>query len=217
MEKSIESIWKEGFIEPAALIAPKINDIYNQKSQNVVDRFKRLGKRNLYGIGIGSVLLFVGCIAIGVPLIGAFIMLILWYLIRVGIRQYKDLQKIDKGESSYQYLKDFDTWLKASVAEYGRVYRFVYPLLFLGIILAMLYSSLYESAFGGMPIDLIMNHPGTTMVMGLPVLWVSGIAILLGLIAYFSGAIYKFDLNTVYSGIFRKLEEILTDMEELRK
>jgi len=217
MEKSIESIWKEGFIEPTALVAPKLNDIYNQKSQNVVDRFKRLGKRNLYGIGIGSVLLFVGCIAIGVPLIGAFIMLVLWYLILIGQRQSKGLQKIDKSESSYQYLKDFDTWLKASVAEYGRVYRFVYPLLFLGFILAMLYSSLYESALDGIPIDLIMNNPNTYMIMGLPAYWVLGIAIFLGIVSYFSGALYKFDLNAIYRGIFRKLDEILTDMEELRK
>ena len=28
MEKSIESIWKEGFLKSDALVAPKLNDLY---------------------------------------------------------------------------------------------------------------------------------------------------------------------------------------------
>jgi hypothetical protein len=30
MEKSIETIWKEGFLKNDALIAPKINNLYTQ-------------------------------------------------------------------------------------------------------------------------------------------------------------------------------------------
>jgi len=40
MEKSIETIWKEGFLESDALVAPKLNDLYNQKSIHIVDKFK---------------------------------------------------------------------------------------------------------------------------------------------------------------------------------
>ena len=29
MEKSIETIWKEGFLEKDVLLAPKLNDLYN--------------------------------------------------------------------------------------------------------------------------------------------------------------------------------------------
>ena len=31
MEKSIESIWKQGFLNSDALVAPKLNNLYNQK------------------------------------------------------------------------------------------------------------------------------------------------------------------------------------------
>ena len=38
MEKSIETIWKEGFMKDDALVAPKLNDLYNQKSANIIDK-----------------------------------------------------------------------------------------------------------------------------------------------------------------------------------
>ena len=38
MEKSIEQIWKGGFMNNKELTAPKINALYNQKSINLVDR-----------------------------------------------------------------------------------------------------------------------------------------------------------------------------------
>ena len=50
MEKSIETIWKEGFLKSDTLIAPKLNDLYNQKSKHVIDKFKRVFKINLIAI-----------------------------------------------------------------------------------------------------------------------------------------------------------------------
>ena len=31
MEKTIEAVWKEGFVDDDALVAPKLNDLYNHK------------------------------------------------------------------------------------------------------------------------------------------------------------------------------------------
>ena len=42
MEKSIETIWKQGFISPESLIAPELNNLYNKKSIHLVDKFKRM-------------------------------------------------------------------------------------------------------------------------------------------------------------------------------
>ena len=47
MEKSIESIWKEGFLKDDALVAPKLNDLYNQKSIHLLDKFEKMYKLNL--------------------------------------------------------------------------------------------------------------------------------------------------------------------------
>ena len=44
MEKTIETIWKEGFLKSSELLIPQINIMYNQKSKNIIeklfDRFK---------------------------------------------------------------------------------------------------------------------------------------------------------------------------------
>ena len=42
MEKSIESIWKEGFLQKNAMVAPKLNNLYNKKSIHIIDKFKRM-------------------------------------------------------------------------------------------------------------------------------------------------------------------------------
>lgn len=216
MEKSIETIWEEGFISNEALVVPRLTDLYNQKSKHIVDKFKTVGRRNLYGIIIGAFVILVGSFFAEVPLIGAFIFLILIWLVLVGRRQAKTLEKIDNSTSSYRYLKSFDEWLKASISEYGKIYKFVYPMLFLAFILGVFYSNLYENSAGENPISIIMNDPDTLLVYGIPVYWVMGIFVFLGIVSYFSGLIYKFDLATVYGRIFKKLDEILADMEELR-
>ena len=58
MEKSIENIWKEGFLKSDALVAPKINNLYNQKSIHIIDKFKRMFKINLIAIVAFSFALF---------------------------------------------------------------------------------------------------------------------------------------------------------------
>lgn len=216
MEKSIETIWKEGFISNEALVVPRLTDLYNQKSQHIVDRFKTVGRRNLYGIIIGAFVILAGSFFIEVPLIGASIFLILMWLVLVGRRQAITLEQIDNSTSSYRYQKSFDEWLKASISEYGKIYRFVYPMLFLAFILGVLYSNLYENSAGDNPITIILNDPDTLIFYGIPVFWTIGTIIILGVVSYFSGLIYKFDLSTVYGRIFKKVDEILKDMEELR-
>ena len=44
MEKSIESIWKEGFLQKNALVVPKLNNLYDKKSIHIIDKFKRMFK-----------------------------------------------------------------------------------------------------------------------------------------------------------------------------
>ena len=50
MNKTIESVWKEGFIDDHALVAPQVNDLYNRRSEQTIDRFIRRLRRNFYGI-----------------------------------------------------------------------------------------------------------------------------------------------------------------------
>ena len=54
MEKSIESIWKEGFLDSNAMVAPKLNNLYNKKSIHIIDKFKRMFKINLNALVVFS-------------------------------------------------------------------------------------------------------------------------------------------------------------------
>ncbi len=70
MEKSIEDIWKEGFLKSDALVAPKINNLYNQKSIHVIDKFKRMFKINLIAIVAFSFIFLIVSYFVGIPLMG---------------------------------------------------------------------------------------------------------------------------------------------------
>ena len=54
------------------------------------------------------------------------------------------------------------------------------------------------------------------MVFDIPVFWVLAMIVIIILLAIFGGRIYKWDLNIVYGRIIKKLDELITDMEDLR-
>ncbi len=88
MEKSIESIWKQGFLNSDALVAPKLNNLYNQKSIHLIDKFKRMFKINLNAIVIGS-LLFLGIsFLIGIPFMGIGFFLTLSIIVIVNKKAF---------------------------------------------------------------------------------------------------------------------------------
>ena len=57
MEKSIETIWKNGFIKDQTLIAPRVIDVYNQKSKNSIDELLRKMKKGAWVIVILALLM----------------------------------------------------------------------------------------------------------------------------------------------------------------
>ena len=54
------------------------------------------------------------------------------------------------------------------------------------------------------------------MIYGMPVYWILSMLLIIILLAIFGGRIYKWDLNIVYGRIIKKLDELITDMEDLR-
>ena len=70
MEKSIESIWKEGFVNDDKLIAPKVNDLYNQKSIDIVSKFKRMYRINIIGIVLFSFIILPISYVVNIPYMG---------------------------------------------------------------------------------------------------------------------------------------------------
>lgn len=211
MEKSIEIIWKEGFLKGNALVAPKVNDLYNQKSKNLIDRFIRKFRLNQGMVVAMALLVLTGSILVGLPFVGIGLFLMFAVLVLIGKRLQDDLARIDKGSNSYAYLKSFDGWLKKGLAVYRRFYRFFYPLFYLLMLIGMWQMADRQAYFHDM-----FQDPGLYPLWGIPMLLAIPLILLAIPIGLLSGRLYKFDLQVVYGPEFRKLEEMIADMEDLR-
>ena len=211
MENSIENIWKQGFLNDDALIAPRLNDLYNQKSRNLLDRFRRKFRVNFIAILTAVPILMLASVLLGTPWIGVGISLLLGVVLWAGQREVKALEKINKGESSYQFLRSFDDWLKSALHNFTRLYRFLYPLFFLAFT-----AGFWFSKYGDMIREQVLDDPELAALGGAPLYWLVAVLLIAVLIGLLSGRIYKLDMQLAYGREMQKLEDMLADMEELR-
>ena len=210
MNNTIENIWRDGFLKEDALVAPKINDFYNQKSKNLVDKIKKMLKINLYFIFALAIIVLGLYYALGFTYIGLIISTILLYLAYIGKEQWKEMQEINIGENSYTYLKSFDNWLKKSITANIKIMRFFYPIMFITLIITIL--STIQNATQA---EHILGFPEYYSIYGVPYFVVLAILGIAGVISYYSDRIYMFDLNLIYRSVFKKLSQTILDMEEL--
>jgi len=54
------------------------------------------------------------------------------------------------------------------------------------------------------------------LIYGIPLIAIVVIIMIMGLLAFFGGRIYEWDLNLVYGRVFKKLKELMADIENLR-
>lgn len=212
MEKSIESIWKEGFLKDDALIAPKLNDLYNQKSKNIVDKLMKIFKINLWGISTLAVVFWLIAYFGGVPIVGTLFLILFLVLIGFGKLEMNKMDELDKNVSSYEYLKSVDNWLKVVMAGYVKIYRFIYPAFFILTIVGIWFSN-----WGIIISEKLLNkYPDLQLLLGMPVYLLGFMAFMSILLSVFTEPIYRLDMATAYGRVFGKLADMLADMEELR-
>jgi len=217
MEKSIENIWKEGFLKSDALVAPKINNLYNQKSIHIIDKFKRMFKINLIAIVAFSFVFLIVSFFVGIPITGAIFFITLSVLVLINKKLLNDLEKIDMGVSSYKYLKAFNQWIKKQVSINEKMSRFLYPIIFISMILGFWYKDAEGMPLGKRLVnEVLKGFPDIYLIYGIPLIGIVIALLILVLLAFFGGRIYKWDLNIVYGRVFKKLEELMTDIESLR-
>ena len=133
MTKSIEAMWKDGFVSEAHLTVPKVNDLYNRKSQNIVDKLKDMFETNIKAVIIGSVIILIMMSLVGAPFLGVYICALVLPVIIIAKKELKKSVNLSKGQSSYDYLMSFNNWLKSSIEVYSRYYKIFYPMLLLGM------------------------------------------------------------------------------------
>ncbi len=217
MEKSIENIWKEGFLKSDALLAPKINSLYNQKSIHIIDKFKRMFRINLIAIVAFSIIFLIVTFFIGIPIMGAIFFATLTVLVIINKRLLNGLEKIEKGVSSYQYLKAFNLWIKRQVSINKKISTFLYPIIFMSFIIGFWFKDAEGMLLGKRLVnEILIGFPDVYLIYGIPLLGIVIVLIVSILLAIFGGRIYQWDLNIVYGRVFKKLEELLTDMERLK-
>jgi len=217
MERSIENIWKEGFLKSDALVAPKINNLYNQKSIHIIDKFKRMFKINLIAIVVFSFVFLIVSFFVGIPITGVMFFITLSILVFINKKLLNGLEKIDLGISSYQYLKVFNQWVKKQVSINEKISKFLYPIIFISMILGFWFKDAQGMPLGKRLVnEVLIGFPDIYLVYGIPLIGIVITLLITILLGFFGGQIYKWDLNIVYGRVFRKLKELMNDIESLR-
>jgi len=213
MKQTIESIWQKGFMKDDALIAPKVVDLYNRKSQNIIDKLHRMFDLNNKFIILLSITLLSILSYVGAPLLGGFYAAMLMVFVIFSKKALAELNLINKKVSSYHYLKTFDIWLKKAIDTNTKIYRFFYPAMFVGGLIQARFTDIGESLVQ----RILTNYPETFFILDIPAYFLLAAACITGLLSYFAKKIYYADMNLVYGNTFNKLDEIINDMETLRE
>ena len=217
MEKSIETIWKEGFLKSDALVAPKLNDLYNVKSSHIIDKFTRMYRINGIAIIAFAIFLLPTSIITDMPYMGIPMSVLFMVILLINWKFMKQLKNIDKGQNSYEYIKSFGSWIKKMIAFNMRLSRIVYPFIFVCLNVGFWFGSIGGDAPGDEFIQYFLNEfPNTPLILGFPIVLILAMMLIAGILSYFGERIGKWDINLVYNGILRKVDLLIAEMEELR-
>jgi hypothetical protein len=200
-------------LDPAALVAPKVNDLYTRKSTHIVDRIRRMQRINEIAIVIGAPIAWASLSAVGIPYTGA-IMCAAWVGLIVVRRQFPHITRFDAPISvdSYQYLKAFQRWLKNRLAWGRRVQGHLYAVTFLAIAIGVVASEPAQLLIR----RIVESNPDMRLVYGVPLVLIVVVVAMTIVVDLFGGVIFDFDVNTVYRSVFKKLDEMVAEMEDLR-
>ncbi len=217
MEKSIEKIWNEGFLKNDALVAPKLNNLYNQKSIDIVEQFKRMYKINRIAIVAFACIILPVSFLVKIPYMGIGMFILFFILVTIAQKFSTRLDQLDKTQNSYQYLLSFDKWVKEMAATNVTLSRFLYPYVFIIMVGGFWFGSIGGDIPGNNLVNFIVRQfPNAYLIFGFPLILAIIALLTIGLLAYFGGRIGDFDLKLGYGRILKKLDTMLADMEELK-
>lgn len=217
MEKTIESIWKEGFLNSKALIAPKINNIYDKKSIDIVEKFKRMYRFNIIAIVLFAFILLPVTLVSNMPFMGIMMFLLFMTITYYAIGFRKKLETINKNTNSYEYLKTFDNWTKEMQAFNKKLSRYLYPYVFLSMFAGFWMGGFGKPVQGEQLVTYLLGEfPDMIVVFGFPLFLLFGALFIVVLLAIIGPRIGEWDLKIGYGRILKRLDSLLLDMEELR-
>ena len=209
MENSIEMIWKQGFLNESSLVATKVNDLYNRKSIQVVDRIKQRMK-NYRKVSFGIIIFTpVAYYFMGAFWYGLTFSIIALFIIRYTGKVISTIKTLDQGTNSYNYLKEFDRLLDDILAKFEKIARFTLPLYIL-IGHAGLWASWHKL---GLIAIMQKRHPNVDIEF-----WALVYLVIFTLpFVLFPVKIYRIELRAVYGRLRTKLKETIAEMEKLKQ
>lgn len=204
MEKSIEKRWNEAFVNEQSLIAPKINDIYNQKSKSVINKIRRTYEFDNKGLLPMAGIVVIGGILLSETIIttyGAFLILSLYFF---NTRLLKRFKTIDVKSDNLTYLKNYRSVINSVSKATKKLFIFAIPLAIL---------SIFALAYGVKEQSFLSNYISSeTSFIGILSVGLM-VAIATAMIGYF---VYTISTKVLYHSLISKLDDIIKELEELK-
>ena len=205
MEKSIEHIWKEGFINNETLMIPRIENLYNQKSQHLGDKLMRMLHSEHKALLIMAGVFLIGNYAIGNSLWSgsiASVWCIIWYFITK--KQVQNIEAANKETNCYKFVKSLHKLLLKSKKATERMLWIGTPALVIPLAIYTYYNQ-YEKNIGEIVGVESFNYPNEWIFIMIP------------LTTLFSILFYRIAFKIGYGPIVNKLKQLIDDMENLKE
>ena len=205
MEKSIEKIWNEAFIKEEALIAPKINNLYNQKSKSIIAKIKRTYEIDNKGLIPMAIIVAIGMTLFSEAIIGfygAFLIVCLYFFNNNLLKKFK---AIDVTSDNLTYLKKYKNIINIIMKATKKLFVFAIPLAVLSIF--ALSFSIKENSFLS---KFISSDTSFLKIIAVGLL-VAFVVSIIGRI------VYTISTKILYAGLISKLDAIIIEMEDLKK
>lgn len=205
MEKSIEKRWNEAFINEQSLIAPKINDIYNQKSKLVINKIKRTYEFDNKGLLPMAGIVFIGGIVLSETIIGAYGTFLILCLYFFNSRLLKRFTAIDVKSDNLTYLKSYRSVINSVSKATKKLFVLAIPLAIVSIF--TLAYAIKERSFLS---NYISSNSSFLDIIGIGLI----VAVATGIIGF---VVYTISTRILYYSLISKLDDIIKEMEDLKK
>ena len=199
MERSIENLWKEGFESEKSIQIPVIRDLYQKKSKLVIEKIKSSSKLDNMSLIPLAIILAGIFIFLNKPILGAYVAALILILFILNRKKLRQLEELNLGANTYLYLKDYYSEIKGLQKYYT---------ILLGLGLPILILPGYFLYFQGTPVMSLFNG----LDLHFQIMLVAILSLVLSGLGVFS---YRLSTHLLYSKLISKLEEIISDMEEL--
>ncbi|OSY87268.1 hypothetical protein WH52_12470 [Tenacibaculum holothuriorum] len=205
MEKSIEKIWNDAFIDEQSLIAPKVIDIYNQKSKSIINKIKRTYEFDNKGLLPIAGITVIGGILLSETIIGAYGAFLILCLYVFNTRLLNRFNTIDVKSDNLTYLKSYRNIITSVTNATKKLFLFAIPLAVLSIFI--LAYTIKETSF----LSKFISEETTLVQM-------TGIGFLVAVAVGVIGMIvFKISTKLLYGTLISKLDDIINELETLKE